>query len=63
MLFVGDDCSQVADKGYWEAIQQKDFIPHGAASHTAVVWRDSMYIIGGESYNRAEMIYVYDFNG
>lgn len=22
-----------------------------------------MYIIGGESYNRAAMIYVYDFNG
>lgn len=61
--YKGDDCSQVADNGYWEVIQHKDFLPQGSASHTAVVWRDSMYVIGGESFNRAEMIYVYDFNG
>lgn len=63
ICFTGDDCSQVADNGYWEVIQPKDFLPQGSASHTAVVWRDSMYVIGGESFNRAEMIYVYDFNG
>lgn len=61
--YKGDDCSQVADNGYWEAIQTKGFLPQGSASHTAVVWRDWMYIIGGESYNKAEMIYVYDLNG
>ena len=60
---TGDDCSQVADGGYWEDIPAKDFLPQGMASHTAVVWRDSMYVIGGESFNRAAMIYVYDFNG
>lgn len=63
LFYAGDDCSQVADNGYWEAIQTKGFLPQGSASHTAVVWRDWMYIIGGESYNKAEMIYVYDLNG
>ncbi|CAH0395554.1 unnamed protein product [Bemisia tabaci] len=61
--YKGDDCSQVADAGYWEVISPKDFMPEGTASHGAVVWRDSLYIIGGESYHRAHMIYVYDFNG
>lgn len=53
----------MADNGYWEARQAKDFVPEGLASHTAVVWRDSMYVIGGESYHKAEIMYVYDFNG
>uniref|UniRef100_A0A1B6D320 CUB domain-containing protein n=1 Tax=Clastoptera arizonana TaxID=38151 RepID=A0A1B6D320_9HEMI len=61
--YRGEDCSQVADKGYWEVVQPKDFLPEGSASHTAVVWRDSLYIVGGESYKRAQMIYIYDFNG
>ena len=60
---TGDDCSQLADLGYWEVVQWKDFVPEGSASHGAVVWRDSLYIVGGESYRRAKMIYVYDFNG
>ncbi|XP_049809603.1 attractin [Schistocerca nitens] len=61
--FKGDDCSQWEATGYWEVVQPKDFVPVGSASHGAVVWRDSLYIIGGESFHRAEMIYVYDFNG
>lgn len=60
---LGEDCSQVAERGYWEVVQTKDFVPEGSASHTSVVWRDSLYIVGGESYKRAQMIYVYDFNG
>jgi hypothetical protein len=67
MLFcacdTGEDCSQVADLGYWEVVHWKDFVPEGSASHGAVVWRDSLYIVGGESYHRGKMIYVYDFNG
>lgn len=59
----GDDCSQVADRGYWEVAQPKDFQPEGSASHAAVVWRDSLYIVGGESYNRSQMMYIYDFTG
>lgn len=49
--------------GYWEVVQPRGFVPVGSASHGAVVWGDSLYIIGGESYHRAEMIYLYDFNG
>ncbi|XP_054290142.1 attractin-like protein 1 [Macrosteles quadrilineatus] len=61
--YKGEDCSQVAEFGYWEVVQPKDFQPDGSASHTAVVWRDSLYIVGGESYNRSQMMYIYDFNG
>lgn len=63
IIFVGDDCSQVAEHGYWEVIKTNDFIPQGSASHTAVVWQDSMYIVGGESFKKGHMLYVYDFNG
>ncbi|XP_075233105.1 attractin-like protein dsd isoform X2 [Lycorma delicatula] len=68
--YRGEDCSQVADRGYWEVVQTKDFVPEGSASHAAVVWRDSLYIVGGESYYHPpihqlpkQLIYVYDFNG
>ncbi len=63
LLFLGDDCSQVADQGYWEVLHPKDIQPEGYASHCAVVWKDSLYIVGGESYHRAKMLYTYDFNG
>lgn len=61
--FVGDDCSQVAEHGYWEVLKTSDFVPQGSASHAAVVWQDSMYIVGGESFKKGHMLYVYDFNG
>ncbi|XP_018573311.1 attractin isoform X3 [Anoplophora glabripennis] len=61
--YKGDDCSQIAGNGFWEAIKVQGFIPPGSASHGAAVWRDSMYIIGGESYSRSALLYVYDFNG
>lgn len=40
-----------------------DFSPEGSASHCSIVWKDSLYVVGGESFHRAKMIYVYDFNG
>ncbi|KAI5713792.1 hypothetical protein M8J76_005469 [Diaphorina citri] len=70
--YKGDDCSQVSDRGYWQLVtlNNRDFLPEGSASHTATVWRDSMYVIGGEAWPRSgggagdlPMIYVYDFNG
>lgn len=64
LIFLGEDCSQVADLGYWEVVEPKNsFLPRGSASHSAVVWKDSLYIIGGESYHAAEMMYTYDFTG
>lgn len=63
MFHIGDDCSQVTDHGYWEVLKTSDFVPQGSASHTAVVWQDSMYIVGGESFKKGHMLYVYDFNG
>ncbi|KAK7866706.1 hypothetical protein R5R35_003244 [Gryllus longicercus] len=60
--FKGDDCSQREDGGYWEVVQSA-FMPKGSASHGAIVWKDSLYIVAGESYQSAEMIYLYDFNG
>uniref|UniRef100_A0A8D8ZS86 Attractin-like protein 1 n=1 Tax=Cacopsylla melanoneura TaxID=428564 RepID=A0A8D8ZS86_9HEMI len=75
--YKGDDCSQVSDRGYWQhvSLSNRDFLPEGSASHSASVWRDSMYVIGGEAWPRSTrgsqsvstedlpMIYVYDFNG
>ncbi|KAJ1523050.1 hypothetical protein ONE63_002178 [Megalurothrips usitatus] len=61
--YRGDDCSQVVDQGFWEVLHPKDIQPEGSASHCAVVWKDSLYIVGGESYHRAKMLYTYDFNG
>ena len=63
ILVTGDDCSQTADQGFWEVLHPKDIRPEGSASHCAVVWKDSLYIVGGESYQRAKMLYTYDFNG
>ena len=53
----------MAERGYWEVVEPRGTLPKGSASHTAVVWRDSLHIIGGESYNRADMMYTYDFTG
>lgn len=62
--YKGDDCSQEASLGYWEVIDAKGgFSPVGSASHAAVVFKDSMYILGGESYKRGKMTYIYDFTG
>ncbi|XP_014290004.2 attractin-like protein 1 isoform X1 [Halyomorpha halys] len=61
--YKGEDCSQVGDLGYWEVIRPRGILPNGSASHTASVWRDSLHIIGGESYGTAGMIYTYDFTG
>lgn len=63
MTFAGADCSQKGDRGFWENIIYKDLLPDGSASHCSIVWKDSLYVVGGESFHRAKMIYVYDYNG
>lgn len=63
MIFVGADCSQRGDHGFWESVTYKDLPPEGSASHCSIVWKDSLYVVGGESFHRAKMIYVYDYNG
>ncbi|XP_024889082.1 attractin-like protein 1 isoform X1 [Temnothorax curvispinosus] len=61
--FKGADCSQRGDHGFWESVTYKDLPPEGSASHCSIVWKDSLYVVGGESFHRAKMIYVYDYNG
>ncbi|XP_017752850.1 PREDICTED: attractin-like protein 1 isoform X1 [Eufriesea mexicana] len=61
--FKGSDCSQRSDRGFWESVTYTDFSPEGSASHCSIVWKDSLYVVGGESFHRTKMIYVYDFNG
>lgn len=67
--YKGDDCSQLASRGYWETVNVQSFVPPGSASHGTVVWKDSMYVIAGERYERyyrehnAPLLYIYDFNG
>ncbi|XP_066586444.1 attractin-like protein 1 isoform X2 [Prorops nasuta] len=60
--FKGADCSQRSDRGFWETVGYM-VGPEGSASHCSVVWMDSLYVLGGESFHRAKMIYVYDYNG
>lgn len=62
-LWRGDDCGQYAVNGYWETVVPPSFNPPGSASHGAAVWRDSLYVVAGESYGRGHMLYMYDFNG
>ncbi|CAH0555288.1 unnamed protein product [Brassicogethes aeneus] len=59
----GADCGQTRSEGYWETVNARSFVPGGAASHGAAVWKDSMYVVAGESYNRDFVLHVYDFNG
>lgn len=61
--FAGSDCSLLKAHGYWETVQPLSNAPPGSASHGAAVWRDTLYIIGGESYNNGELLSTYDFNG
>ncbi|XP_012222964.1 attractin-like protein 1 isoform X2 [Linepithema humile] len=61
--YKGADCSQKGDRGFWESITYKDLPPDGSASHCSIIWKDSLYVVGGESFHRAKMIYVYDYNG
>lgn len=61
--FAGSDCSQLKAHGYWETVQPDSNPPPGSASHGAAVWRDTLYIIGGESYGNGELLSTYDFNG
>lgn len=59
----GEDCGQLSSQGYWETVTPQGYTPPGSASHGAAVWRDSMYVVAGEIYNRGPMLNVYDFNG
>jgi hypothetical protein len=34
-------------KGEWRAVKKAKATPVGRHSHTAVVWRDSMFVFGG----------------
>ncbi|XP_017143549.1 attractin-like protein 1 [Drosophila miranda] len=62
--FAGDDCSQVSAHGAWTTVHPKHSpAPAGSASHGATVWRDTLHIVGGESYGRGELMSTYDFNG
>uniref|UniRef100_A0ABD2XI47 Attractin-like protein 1 n=1 Tax=Trichogramma kaykai TaxID=54128 RepID=A0ABD2XI47_9HYME len=64
--YTGADCSQAKNQGYWERVDwtsssSASSLPEGSASHCSVVWKDQLYVVGGESFHRAQMVYVYDF--
>lgn len=63
--YKGDDCGQLVVNGFWETVVANSFAPPGSASHGVAVWRDYMYVLGGESYNndKKKMIHIYDING
>lgn len=62
--YGGNDCGQLKAHGVWSTvIPKQSSTPHGTASHASAVWRDTLHIIGGESYGRGELMTTYDFNG
>lgn len=61
--FAGSDCTQVTSAGFWTTLSPDFLSPNGSASHGSAVWRDTLHIIGGESYGQAELLNTYDFNG
>lgn len=61
--FAGTDCTQISSMGYWTTISPDFSSPAGSASHGSAVWRDTLHIIAGESYNQGELLHQYDFNG
>ncbi|KAM7361502.1 attractin-like protein 1 isoform 1-T2 [Cochliomyia hominivorax] len=62
--YGGNDCGQLKAHGVWSSVNTKQSLPPpGTASHAAAVWRDTMYIIAGESYGRGKLMTTYDFNG
>ncbi|XP_039958409.1 attractin-like protein 1 [Bactrocera tryoni] len=62
--FGGNDCGQLRALGVWSTIYPTQSPPPpGTASHGSAVWRDTLHIIGGESYGRGELMTTYDFNG
>lgn len=62
--FGGNDCSQLKAEGVWTTVTSKQSSPPmGSASHAVAVWKDTLYIIGGESYGRGKFMTTYDFNG
>lgn len=60
---LGPDCNQKIDHGFWLKKTYESEQPAGSASHCTVVWKDSMYVIGGESFSGDKRIYRYDYNG
>ncbi len=64
--FIGHDCSQRTDSelGVWEIVTPKSTLPKGSASSSAIVHNDSLWIIGGTTFNpdlKKSLLYRYDF--
>lgn len=52
--YTGLDCSQRRNAGYWVAIETTNTPKGGRALHQAVLHQSSMYIIGGEYFDRTQ---------
>lgn len=52
--YIGLDCSQRRNVGYWVAIETTNTPKSGRALHQAVLHQSSMYIIGGEYFERTQ---------
>lgn len=62
---IGNDCSQVEKKGFWEVVESQD-IPLGSASHCSVLVNDYLWVFGGSQLNlepQEAVLQRYDFKG
>lgn len=64
--FLGNDCSQVEKKGFWEVIEPVKEPPLGSASHCSVLVNDNLWVFGGSRLNlepQEAVLQKYDFKG
>ncbi|UXI20195.1 cytosol aminopeptidase [Sarcoptes scabiei] len=55
--YVGIDCSRSIHDGYWWLLSTTN-APNGRALHQAVIYNDSMFVIGGEYFNYPEQFLI-----
>lgn len=63
---LGNDCSQIEKKGFWEVVTPSSPVPLGSASHCSVLVNDILWVFGGSRLNlepSESVLQKYDFKG
>lgn len=65
-VLIGNDCSQLEKKGFWEVVEPSKEVPLGSASHCSVLVNDYLWVFGGSRLNlepQDSVLQRYDFKG
>lgn len=60
--YAGEDCSSLRKTGYWETLRTNSDALYGRASHATVVYKDEMWIFGGERFRKEKYCDIWRFN-